>query len=161
VDGKPTGDESERVSSTAIRQALGAGDLARANHLLGRPYEVRGVVEHGDERGRTLGFPTANVAVPDEIMLPADGIYACWYERPSGEVIPAAVSLGRRPTFYEDQPYRLLEAHLLDVEVDLYGEQAEVRFVTHLRGEVRFDSVDELIVQIRDDCDSARRELGL
>jgi riboflavin kinase/FMN adenylyltransferase len=161
VDGEPTSDEGERVSSTAIRQALGAGELERANRMLGRPYEVRGVVEHGDERGRTLGFPTANVAVPEEIMLPADGIYACWYERPSGEVIPAAVSLGRRPTFYEDQPYRLLEAHLLDVEADLYGEQAEVRFVTRLRGEVRFDSVDELIVQIRDDCDSARRELGL
>jgi riboflavin kinase/FMN adenylyltransferase len=161
VDGEPTVDEAERVSSTAIRRALGEGDLVRANRMLGRPYEVRGTVEHGDERGRTLGFPTANVAVPEETMLPADGIYACWYERASGEVLPAAVSLGRRPTFYENQPYRLLEAHLLDFEGDLYGERAEVRFHTYLHGEVRFDSVDELVAQIQVDCDTARRELGL
>jgi riboflavin kinase/FMN adenylyltransferase len=159
VDGEPTADEDERVSSTAIRRALEAGDLARANRMLGRAYEVRGVVEHGDERGRTWGFPTANVAVPEEIMLPADGIYASWYQRPTGEVLPAAVSLGRRPTIYEDQPYRLLEAHLLDFDGDLYGERAEVRFHTRLRGEERFDSVDELVAQIRDDCDNARRAL--
>ena len=161
LDGEPAADEGERVSSTAIRQALGAGELDRANRMLGRPYEVRGLVEHGDERGRTWGFPTANMAVPDETMLPADGIYACWYERPSGAVLPAAVSLGRRPTIYDDQPYRLLEAHLLDFEGDLYGERAEVRFARRLRGEERFDSVDELVAQIHADCDDARRELGL
>src|SRR3954470_9211891 len=160
VDGEPAAEEDERVSSTAIRIALEAGGLERANHMLGRPYEVRGVVEHGDERGRTGGFPTANVAVPGEILLPADGIYACWYERPSGEVHPAAVSLGLRPTIYEDQPYRLLEAHLLDFDGDLYGERAEVRFVTRLRGEVRFNSVDELIAQMEADCDDARAVLG-
>src|SRR3954453_11648019 len=160
VDGQPAADEGDRVSSTAIRRALEAGDLARANHMLGRPYEVRGVVEHGDERGRTLGFPTANVAVPEEIMLPADGIYACWYERPTGEVVPAAVSLGRRPTFSEQQPYRLLEAHLLDFDGDLYGERAEVRFDTRLRGEERFDSVDDLVAQIQTDCDEPRAALG-
>jgi riboflavin kinase/FMN adenylyltransferase len=160
VDGEHTADEDERVSSTAIRRALEVGDLVRANRMLGRPYEVRGVVEHGDERGRTLGFPTANVAVPGEIMLPANGIYASWYQRPSGEVHPAAVSLGLRPTFYEDQPYRLLEVHLLDFDGDLYGERAEVRFHTRLRGEVRFDSVDELVVQIQADCNDARAALA-
>src|ERR1700694_1258972 len=96
-DGVPARDELQ-VSSTAIRRALVAGDLATANAMLGRPYEVRGVVERGDQRGRAIGFPTANVAVPEEILLPADGIYAGWYERPSGEHVPAAISLGRRPT---------------------------------------------------------------
>src|SRR3954449_12129865 len=138
-DGAPARDEAQ-VSSTAIRRALVAGDLATANAMLGRPHEVRGVVERGDQRGRTIGFPTANVAVPDDILLPADGIYAGWYERPSGERLPAAISLGRRPTFYEAQPYRLLEVHLLDWEGDLYGEAAKVRFVAHLRDEKRFDS---------------------
>ncbi len=123
------------VSSTAIRQALQEGDLDRANAWLGRPHEVRGPVQHGDERGRDLGFPTANVAVPDHIQLPADGIYAGWYERPDGAVHPTAISLGRRPTFYEDAPASLLEAHLLDFDGDLYDELAAVRFVARLRGE--------------------------
>jgi riboflavin kinase / FMN adenylyltransferase len=146
----------EPVSSTAIRRALSAGDLERANHLLGRAYEVRGVVATGDRRGKTWDFPTANVSVPESTQLPADGIYACWYERPTGETHPSAVSLGRRPTIYEAQPYRLLEAHLLDFTGDLYGEEARVRFVTRLRGEVKFDSVDELVEQIRRDCEEAR-----
>jgi riboflavin kinase/FMN adenylyltransferase len=149
----------DRVSSTRIRQALAAGDLADANVMLGRPYEVRGVVDHGDERGRELGFPTANVSVPDDVLLPADGIYAGWYERPDGAVHPTAISLGRRPQFYEDAPFSLLEAHLLDFRGDLYGEPAKVRFVARLRGEERFDSLDVLVEQIRRDCDEARRIL--
>ena len=157
-DGSPAA-ESERVSSTAIRRALNDGDLERANRLLGRPYELRGDVVEGDRRGRTWDFPTANVAVPDGLQLPADGIYACWYERPTEEVHPAAVSLGRRPTVYDDQPYRLLEAHLLEFDDDLYGERAVVRFVARLRGEAKFDSVDELVEQIRVDVDDARRIL--
>jgi riboflavin kinase/FMN adenylyltransferase len=151
--------EAEQVSSTTIRRALAAGDLDTANRLLGRPHEIRGSVVGGDQRGRSWDFPTANVGVPDGIQLPADGIYACWYERPDGEVHPAAVSLGRRPTIYEDQPYRLLEAHLLDFAGDLYGEAARVRFVSRLRGEVRFDSVDDLVAQIGRDVDAARRIL--
>ena len=130
-----------------------------ANAMLGREYEVRGIVEHGDERGREWGFPTANVAVPEEILLPSDGIYAGWYERPSGERGPAAISLGRRPTIYEAQPYRLLEVHLLDWAGDLYGEEAKVRFVAQLRGEEKFDSVDALLAQMHRDCDEARQIL--
>jgi riboflavin kinase/FMN adenylyltransferase len=159
IDGAPA-PEDERVSSTGIRRALIAGDLPLANEALGRPYEVRGTVARGDARGREWGFPTANVEVPDDILLPADGIYAAWYERPDGSVHPAAVSLGRRPTIYDDQPYSLLEAHLLDFEGDLYGERAEVRFVELLRGEERFESVDELVAQIARDCDRARAVLG-
>jgi riboflavin kinase/FMN adenylyltransferase len=144
------------VSSTAIRAALAAGDLADANRLLGRPHEVRGIVQPGDQRGRELGFPTANVAVPDQVQLPADGIYAGWYERSDGTVHPAAISLGRRPTFYDDQPYSLLEAHLIDFDGDLYGEPAKVRFVAHLRGEQKFDSLDALVAQIGRDVEQAR-----
>jgi riboflavin kinase/FMN adenylyltransferase len=149
----------EAVSSTAIRRALADGDLERANHMLGREFEVRGDVVAGDRRGTDWGFPTANVAVVDGTQLPADGIYAGWYTRPGGEVHPAAISLGRRPTIYADQPYRLLEAHLLDFDGELYGERAAVRFVARLRGEAKFDSVDELVDQIRVDCDDARRVL--
>jgi len=156
--GQATG-TGQRVSSTRIRQALQAGDLAVADAMLGRPYEMRGTVDHGDERSRDLGFPTANVSVPDDVLRPADGIYAGWYERPDGAVHPAAINLGRRPQFYEHAPFSLLEAHLLDFQGDLYGEAAKVRFVERVRGEARFESVDALIAQIGRDCDEARRVL--
>jgi riboflavin kinase / FMN adenylyltransferase len=160
TEGRPAPDQG-RVSSTRIRHALAEGDLVVANGLLGRPYEVRGVVARGDKRGRELGFPTANVSVPGDILLPHDGIYAGWYERPDGSLHPAAISLGRRPTFYAEAHASLLEAHLLDVDdVDLYDEPAKVRFVQWLRGEVRFASVEALIEQIGRDCDEARSVLG-
>jgi len=159
IDGRAAA-EAERVSSTGIRNALLSGDLDLANEALGRPYEIRGLVGRGDQRGRDWGFPTANVAVPDDILLPKDGIYAGWYERPDGSVHAAAISLGRRPTIYEHQPFSLLEAHLLDFEGDLYGERARVRFVAWLRGDVRFESVDELVEQIGRDCDAARTVLA-
>ncbi len=154
----PTG-EREPVSSTAIRQALVGGDLETATAMLGRYHEVWGVVVVGDRRGRQLGFPTANVAASPEIALPADGIYAGWYERPDGSVHPAALSLGRRPTFYPDQPYSLLEAYLLGFDGDLYGELAKVRFVARLRDELRFDSVEALVTQMRADVAAARAVL--
>ncbi len=158
-DGRSAADESARVSSTAIRRALREGDLGRATDWLGRPHQVRGVVAHGDERGRELGFPAANVSVPGDLLLPADGIYAGWYERPDGSVHPAAISLGRRPTFYEEAHASLLEAHLLDFTGDLYDEGARVRFVARLRGEERFDSVEDLIAQMDEDCAEARQLL--
>ena len=102
--------------------------------MLGRLHEVRGLVSHGDHRGRELGFPTANVAVPGDILLPADGIYAGWFERADGAVHPAAISLGRRPTFYEQAHASLLEAHLLDFDGDLYGEHVRVRFAAAAAG---------------------------
>ncbi len=148
LDGGPA--ESERpVSSTAIREALGEGSLAEANTMLGRPHEVRGVVMDGDKRARDLGYPTANVAVPDEICLPSDGIYAGWYLRPDGVRLPTAISLGRRPTFYEQADSSLLEAHVLDgFRGDLYGEPARVQFVERIRDELKFDSVDALVDQM-------------
>ncbi len=150
----------EPVSSTAIRRALAGGDIARANAMLGRPFEARGEVFTGDQRGRLLGFPTANVAVPSDMCLPADGVYAGWYERPKGDVHPCAINLGRRPTFYEHADTSLLEAHLLDVEADLYGEAARVRFTHFLRSERKFDGVDALIVQLQHDVAHARELLS-
>ena len=151
---------NEAVSSTRIRRLLTEGSVEGAAALLGRPHEVRGTVEHGDARGRDLGFPTANVAVPAAVCLPADGIYAGWYERPDGSVHPTAISLGRRPTFYETADASLLEAYLLDFAGDLYGEAAEVRFVRRLRGELKFDSVETLVEQMSADVDATRQALS-
>ena len=160
AEGRPA-DAAHQVSSTAIRLALVEGRLDEANTMLGRPHEVRGVVARGDGRGGPeLGFPTANVSVPGERLLPADGIYAGWYERPDGSVHPAAISLGRRPTFYETADASLLEAHLLDFDGNLYDEEAKVRFIAWLRGEERFESVDALVAQMHADCDQARALLA-
>jgi riboflavin kinase/FMN adenylyltransferase len=153
--------EAGRVSSTRIRHALAEGDLDLANALLGRPYEVRGMVARGEKRGRELGFPTANVSVPGDILLPADGIYAGWFERHDGSVHPAAISLGRRPTFYAEAHVSLLEAHLVDFDGDLYDEHVKVRFVAGLRGEVRFASPAALVEQIARDVAEVRRVLDV
>jgi riboflavin kinase/FMN adenylyltransferase len=148
------------VSSTRIRELLADGKVEEAAALLGRPHEVRGVVREGDKRGRVLGFPTANLAVLAEVLLPAEGIYAGWYERPDGTVHPAAISYGRRPTFYEDADLSLLECFLLDFDGDLYGERAKVRFVKRLRAQEKFESVDDLRAQMDRDVEDARRALG-
>jgi len=160
ADGDPA-TAGEVVSSTAIRGRLAEGDVAGAHAMLGRPHEVRGEVEHGDQRGRELGFPTANLQIDPEIQLPADGIYAGWFERADGSVHATAMSLGHRPTFYErPQGAPLLECHLLDFAGDLYGEAVRVRFVERLRGEVRFDGVDALVAQMATDVTDTRRLLG-
>ncbi|MCU0310024.1 MAG: bifunctional riboflavin kinase/FAD synthetase [Acidimicrobiales bacterium] len=153
VDGQAAEDP---VSSTRVRAALRAGDLDAATTMLGRHHEVRGVVAHGDGRARELGYRTANVAVPESICLPADGIYAAWYVLPDGTRWPTAVSLGRRPTFYEFADTSLLEAHLVDFDGDLYGQPARVQFVEYLRPELKFDSVDALVTQMGLDVDQAR-----
>ena len=141
-----------QVSSTAIRRALVEGRLDDANAMLGRPHEMRGPVVDGDKRGRTIGFPTANVAIRAEILLPADGIYAGHLERPTGERLPSAIYLGTRPTFYDDQPASLLEVHCLDWEGDLYGEDVRVHFEHRLQGDRKFDTIEELTAQLAIDC---------
>jgi riboflavin kinase/FMN adenylyltransferase len=148
------------VSSTRIRRLLADGDVTAAARLLGREHEVRGVVEHGDKRARELGYRTANVNVPGGILLPADGVYAGWYGHPDGTWTPSAISLGRRPQFYEDSGDRLLEPHLIDWDGDLYGQPARVRFAEPLRGQQTFPSVDDLIAQIAADVDLARAALA-
>jgi riboflavin kinase/FMN adenylyltransferase len=113
----------------------------------------------GDKRGRLIGFPTANVAVPAETAMPADGIYA-GYLLVDGATLPAAIYYGRRPTFYDDQESSLLEVHCLDWDGDLYGKDVIVRFDYRVRGEAKFESVDALAVQLARDCDRARDLLG-
>lgn len=160
TEGGTGGTGREKVSSTTIRSAIVAGDIDSANSMLGRHHQVRGVVERGDARGRELGFPTANVAVPGNILLPADGIYAGYLIAEDGSSKPSAISLGRRPTFYADADTSLLEAHVLDWSGDLYGQRVAVDFVARLRGEAKFDSVEDLVAQIAKDCDDARALLA-
>jgi riboflavin kinase/FMN adenylyltransferase len=147
-------------SSTRIRELLAEGDVDGAAALLGRPHEVRGTVVEGDRRGRELGYPTANVAVPGRVCLPADGIYAGTFIGADGVERMTALSLGRRPTFYDAADASLLEAYVLDFDGDLYGQAARVRFMSRLRGEVKFDSVDALVGQIERDVADTRRALS-
>ena len=150
----------EPISSTRVRTAIEAGRVEEAAALLGRPHQVRGMVVSGDHRGGTdLGFPTANLDVPAGICLPGAGIYAAWYQRPDGSIWESAVSVGRRPTFYDDGDL-LVEAHLLDFSGELYGEEARVSFVSHLRDEVAFESVEALIEQIERDVEVTRTRLA-
>jgi riboflavin kinase/FMN adenylyltransferase len=148
--------EATPYSSTRIRELLAKGDVVEAARLLGRRHEVRGVVEVGDRRGRDLGYPTANLAVPKQICLPADGVYAGTFVGPDEVERVAALSVGSRPTFYEHGE-TLLEAHVLDFDGDLYGERAKVRFDEWLHGQERFESVDALVQQMARDVKATRR----
>lgn len=150
----------ESVSSTAVRRALAGGEIRTANGLLGRNHELRGIVVEGDQRGRTIGFPTANVAVKPEMAMPADAVYAAWYIHPDGERRAAAVNVGKRPTFYQDAEHSLVEAHVIDFEGELYGEQARVEFVELIRSEQRFDGIDALKAQLELDIERARTILA-
>lgn len=150
------GTAGSAVSSSAVRALLAAGDVGAAAALMGRPHEIRGIVERGDQRGRLLGFPTANVAVGGDVMLPRDGVYAACYVTADGIERPAAVSIGRRPTFYESNGLLLVEAYLLDFDGDLYGQTAAVRTTHHVRGQERFASADELVAQMSRDVAAIR-----
>lgn len=155
VDGEP-------VASSRIRRVLGAGDVELAGALLDAPPLLRGTVVPGDRRGRELGFPTANLAFEYTPALPALGIYlgrVHVQERGVGPGHPALVSVGVRPTFHDDGRV-LVEAYLLDWDGDLYGATLDVEFIARLRDERRFESVDDLIVQMRADEADARRRIG-
>lgn len=149
----------EPISSTAIRRALAGGQVELAAQMLGHAFEARGPVVKGDQRGRQLGFPTANVEVSNQLCVPADGVYAGWYERPDGVTHPCAINLGRRPTFFEHADHSLLEAHLIDFAGDLYTEAARVQFTHFLRSERKFDGIDALITQLKQDIENARAVL--
>jgi riboflavin kinase/FMN adenylyltransferase len=145
-------------SSSLVRQALAEGDVAEASRALGRDHAVRGVVVEGDKRGRALGFPTANVPTDGVTAVPLDGVYAGWLRRldePSTVALPAAISVGTNPTF--DGVEHRVESYVLDrTDLELYGVTVEVRFVERLRGQERYDSVDELVAQMHLDVDKAR-----
>lgn len=161
VEGRPLlVSDHATISSTAIRRLLEAGDVAEAAKALGRPHRVEGVVVRGQQRGRQLGFPTANVESPPHTAIPADGIYAGWLATldESGQETnrwPAAISIGTNPTF--DGQTRTVEAYALDrTDLDLYGLHAAIDFGTRLRGTQRFDSVEALVEQMHRDVDQAR-----
>jgi riboflavin kinase/FMN adenylyltransferase len=148
-------------SSTYVRSCLAAGEVAAASEALGRPYAIRGVVAVGDQRGRELGYPTANVPTSESTATPADGVYAGWLTRlDTGERFTAAISVGANPTF-DGHRDRRVEAYALDRDdLDLYGLEVEVSFVARLRGMLRFDSVDELLTAMRDDVRRTRELLS-
>lgn len=162
--------QSEPVtfSSTYIRACVDAGDVVAAADALGRPHRVEGVVVRGDGRGRGLGYPTANIAPPMHSAIPADGVYAAWFtvlghgpasgSLVSGQRYQAAVSVGTNPTF--SGRTRTVEAFVLDADADLYGQHVALDFVARLRGQVTFDSVDDLTEAIGRDVDKARRILS-
>lgn len=151
--------EGRRASSTWIRESLAAGNVREAGELLGALPTLRSVVVRGEQRGRTLGFPTANLRPGLEGLIPADGVYAGWLSV-DGETYPAAISVGNNPTF-DGVPARQVEAHVLDRDIDLYDKTVEVSFVERIRGMQKFDGVPELIAQIEHDVSRARDILGV
>ena len=145
--------DGRRISSSAIREHLQDGDLAWATVALGRPYQLGGIVIRGDGRGRGIGFPTANLALDPDLVVPATGVYA-GHALLDGSWVPAVTNVGLRPTF--DGTTRTVEVHLLDVDRDLYGQQLAFRFLHRLRSEQRFDGVEALVAQIGADVARAR-----
>ncbi len=143
--------DGETVSSTRIRALVAAGDMAGARHCLGAPFMVEGTVVEGDQRGRELGFPTANIVPDDSLAIPGHGVFAAF-----ADGVPAAVNVGVRPTFESGRGV-LIETYLIDRSEDLYGRTLRVAFVERLRGEKRFPSIEELIAQMRIDVDDAKR----
>jgi riboflavin kinase/FMN adenylyltransferase len=151
------GGDGAAWSSSALRGLLAAGDLDGVAAGLGRPFSLTGEVVHGAGRGRTIGVPTANVAIAPGRALPADGVYACVATAGEGRW-PAVVNIGVRPTF--DGVGRTVEAHLLDADVDLYGRPLTLTFVARIRGEQRFDGPEALVARIRTDIAEAREALA-
>ena len=151
-------DASGKISSTTVRHALREGDVKAAAALLERPFAIEGVVSQGDQRGRLLGFPTANIAL-GEYLRPTFGVYAVRAHLPSGQIVPGVANLGSRPTV--DGTEARLEAHLFDFEGDLYGQVLEVDLIDFIRPEQKFDGLDALKAQIAADSATARELLGV
>ena len=150
--------DGERVSSGRIRESLVDGDIARATHLLSRDFSIEGIVQRGDQRGRELGYPTANLALGD-YQRPKYGIYAVRVVLEDGSEHPGVASLGVRPTF--EPPQELLEAHLFDFAGDLYGQKIEVALHAYIREEKKFDGIEPLIAHMKQDEARARHLLAL
>jgi riboflavin kinase/FMN adenylyltransferase len=148
-------DDGEEISSTRIRAALGAGDVGLAARLLGRPFGIDGTVIHGDHRGRDLGYPTANLEIDDQVVVPAAGVYAGVLTHPDGRELPALTSIGTNPTF--NGVALRVEAYVLDFDEDLYGVDVMVDLRRFLRGQQRFDDVAALVAAMDDDVRRARQ----
>jgi riboflavin kinase/FMN adenylyltransferase len=147
--------DGEVVSSSHIRGLVAGGAEQYADELLGAPFAVDGEVQHGDKRGRTLGFPTANLVPRPGFVVPGHGVYACRVQLADGTLVAAATNVGVRPQFVTGRG-ELIEAFLIDWSGDLYGEKIRIEFLRRLRGERRFDSVDALVEQMGRDVDQAR-----
>ena len=156
--------DGTRISSTGIRGMLATGQIAEATEALGRPHRIRSLVVHGHQRGRDLGYPTANLAHDAEGYIPADGVYACWLhvgtEHHGTERYGAAVSVGNNPTF-GDVPEKTVEAHAIDAHLDLYDQRVELEFIDYVRPMHKFDSADALAEQMGRDELHIRTVLGL
>ena len=152
-------DESGVISSTEIRKLVAVGNVTEAARLLGHPYRLQGLVAHGDQRGRTIGFPTANLNYASEKVIPAGGIYACWADV-RGKKQKAAVNIGTNPTFTPENETMHVEAYLLDFDQEIYDEMVTLDFVSRLRDELKYDSVEALIEQIGRDVTQTRELLG-
>lgn len=150
--------ENEKISSTSIRDALIKGDIEKVNTYLGRVYSLTGLVEKGDQRGRTIGFPTANVCIDFKTLTPANGVYAVTVKRAGEERYYNGIcNIGFKPTFYDKHPERpVLEAHIFDFEGDLYDESISVSFHKYIRGEQKFQGPDELVRQINLDTEQVK-----
>lgn len=148
--------DGEVVSSSRIRQCLQDGAVEQAARYLGRPFTLTGEVVAGQQRGRRLGIPTANLAVSDELATPATGVYACQAETAAGLRVKAVANIGFRPTFNGGEPRPTIEAHLLDFNADLYGQTLSLGFLARLRGEQKFAGVEALVAQIKRDIQRAR-----
>ncbi|MXO48082.1 bifunctional riboflavin kinase/FAD synthetase [Erythrobacter vulgaris] len=155
---EPVMDGGKPVSSSRVRDALREGDPQEAARLLTRPFAIRGVVEHGDKRGREIGYPTANLSI-ESYLRPKYGIYAVTGRiLATGQELKGAANIGVRPQF--EPPKELLEPYFFDFSGDLYGQEIEVAFHHFLRGEAKFDSLDALVAQMEQDCEEARRLLA-
>jgi riboflavin kinase/FMN adenylyltransferase len=148
--------DDQIISSSQIRKLLKEGNVRQSAELLGRNYTIMGVVVPGDQRGRTIGIPTANLQIDAEKMVPANGVYAC-RAYVSGQAWPAATNIGVRPTFDGKSSVQHVEAHLIDFDGDLYGQQLQLEFIERLRSEQRFAGFEELVIQIHKDIALTRQ----
>ncbi|MFC5648976.1 bifunctional riboflavin kinase/FAD synthetase [Paenibacillus solisilvae] len=155
---EPLMQDGDKVSSTLIRESLLEGSPETARQLLGESYEVRGIVVHGEGRGSKIGFPTANIEPEAAYVMPRQGVYAIMADV-EGKLIHGVLNMGVKPTFHEHLPKPVLEAHLFDFNGDLYGKSIMIRFISFLRTEKKFGSIDELVKQIHSDAEQARAVL--
>ncbi len=152
---QPVTNDQEIISSSAIRAALRAGEMRKVNSMLGRTYQLTGIVEHGDGRGRSIGIPTANLAVSQDLLTPEAGVYACQVTV-ANQTYAAVTNVGYRPTFYDQPDSVRVEAHILDFQGDIYKQEISVSFLERLRAEQRFSSIEALVSQINKDIEATR-----
>jgi riboflavin kinase/FMN adenylyltransferase len=151
-------EEAEKISSTRIRRLLAAGEVEPAAHVLGDPYQITGTINHGDARGRQIGFPTANMRPEFAYVIPQLGVYATFVRLADGRRFKAMTNVGRRPPFYETGDVNI-ETHLLDFDEDLYGQELTLEWIAYLRGEKAFNGIDQLKEQLARDREEANVQL--